>query len=154
MPYDCQLLEQPFQPTLVVRARTPVANLPNLLGGAYGAVMQYLAEAQEPPAGPPFALYHNMDMADLDVEAGFPVARVLPGHGEVKASELPAGLAASCLHVGPYDKLSEAYAALGQWVQARGYEPTGVVYEVYLSDPGDTPPDQLQTQIVFALRPR
>jgi effector-binding domain-containing protein len=123
-----------------------------MLGSAYGAVMQYLAEMREQPSGPPFAMYYNMEMENLDVEAGFPVAKAFPGRGEVKASELPAGPVATCLHLGPYQQLTAAYSALTQWVVEHGYEPTGVTYEVYLNDPQTTPPEALQTQIVFVLR--
>jgi effector-binding domain-containing protein len=45
-----------------------------------------------------------------------------------------------------------AYEALARWIEENGYEPAGVAYEMYLNDPTETPPGQLQTQIVFALK--
>lgn len=98
MTHTCQAQEQPVQPTLTIRTRTPVDALPQIVGQAFGAVAQYLAELGETPAGPPFAAYHNMDMQDLDAEFGFPVSRPLAGRGEIQPGEIPGGLVASCLH--------------------------------------------------------
>jgi effector-binding domain-containing protein len=147
-----ELMDQAAQPTLTVRARAAVQDLPQVLGKAYGAIAHYLGEVGQGPAGPPFVIYRNMDMQDLDVEMGFPVAQPIAGRGEIKASELPAGKVAACLYIGPYSDMASAYEALKRWIAERGHEPTGVVWEVYLSDPNETPPQELKTQIVFLLK--
>jgi len=151
MSYDCQLIELQVQPTLAVRTRTAVQHLPEAHERAFGAIMQRLGEQREQPAGPPYAAYFNMDMQDLDVELGFPVARELAGKGEVQPSKMPTGKAASCVHTGPYGEIESAYVALLQWMQQNGHQPSGVAYEVYLNDPEQTPPEQLQTRIIFPL---
>ena len=152
MSYQCELKEQAAQPTLMVRATTPVQELPRVLGQAYGAIAQYLGQVGEQPAGPPFVLYHNMDMQALDIEVGFGVARPLPGRGEIQAGEIPAGQFASVLYTGPYDQCGPAYEALTQFVQRSGHAATGASYEFYLNDPQQTPPQELQTLIVFPLK--
>ena len=152
MSHECELQEQPSQPALSVRTRTPVGDLPQAMGRVYGAIAQYLGEMGEQPAGPPYAAYHNMDMQDLDVEMGFPVARALPGRGEIQASEIPAGQVATCLHIGPYSDVGSAYEALSEWIAESGYTVAGAAYEFYLNDPGQTPPQELQTRIAFPVR--
>lgn len=152
MSYNCELIEQLARPALAMRARAAVQDLPRVLGEAYGAVMQYLGPLGEAPAGPPYVAYFNEDMQNLDIEAGFPVARPLPGQGKLQAVEIPGGKAASCLYVGPYSDCGPAYEALTKWMRDHGYEPTGVAYEIYLNDPQQTPPEALQTQIVFPLK--
>lgn len=152
MDYRCELLDRPAQPTLVIRTRAAVQNLPQVIGPAYGAVFQYAGRLGVQPSGAPFVAYHNMDMQDLDMEIGFPFAQKLPGEGQVLAGEIPGGKAAACLHVGPYDQLGAAYEALHQWMQANGHVPAGVAYEFYLNDPQGTPPAELQTQLVFPLQ--
>jgi effector-binding domain-containing protein len=91
-----------------------------------------------------------MDMDDLDVELGFPVARSLPDKGEIEAGEIPAGRVATCLFIGPYSEMEPAYEALFEWMEENGYEGTGVSYELYLNDPREAAP--AQTQIVFPLK--
>jgi effector-binding domain-containing protein len=152
MTYQCELAEQSAQPTLSIRTRAAVQDLPQLFGRVYGALAQYLGELGEQPMGAPFAAYRNMDMQDLDVEAGFPVARQLAGKGEMQPGEIPGGKWAVTLHVGPYEQLRAAYDALGQWMKAHNYEPIGVAYEMYLNDPQAVPPQELQTKVVFPLK--
>ena len=152
MSYQCELWERLPQPALTIRTTSPVQALSQAMGKAYGAIAQYLGQMGEAPAGPPFVAYYNMDMQNLDVEIGFPVGRPLSGLGEIQASEIPGGKLASCLHVGPYGDLGFAYEALTQWLADNGYEATGAAYEMYLNDPMQTRPQELQTQVVFPLK--
>lgn len=152
MSYQCELREQPTQPTLTIRTRTAVQNLPQLIGQSYGAIAAHLGQMGQCPAGAPFAAYHNMDMQDLDVELGFPVPKELPGKDQIKAGHLPGGKYAVVLHTGPYDQVGPAYEALAKFVAEKGYQATGVAYEVYLNDPGQTKPEDLQTQVMFPLK--
>jgi len=152
MSYKCEVKNQSTQPTLSIRTRTPVQDLPRVLGEAYGAIAQYLGELGQQPVGPPFAVYYNADMQNLDVEAGFPVSGGFSGKGDITASEIPAGKAATCLYTGPYNEVEPAYNALSQWIKDNGYKATGVTYEMYLNDPDTTPPQELKTQIAFLLK--
>lgn len=151
MSVECQLITRPTQPTLAIRTRTAVQDLPSLLGQAFGAIGAYLGKLGEEPAGTPFVAYYNLDMQDLDIEIGFPVHRELPGEGNIEPSEMPAGDYGTCIHVGPYDTMEPTYDALNAFIAQQGREVTGVVYEVYFSDP-DTPPEQIKTQILFPLK--
>ena len=152
MSIKCEILDRPAQLTLSVRSRANVADLPVLMGQVFGAIMQYLGEAGQFPTGAPYAAYYNTDMQDLDVEIGFPVAPALPGKGDIRPGQIRAGKAASCVHVGPYEQFERTYGALIAYIADQGLEATGVSYEFYLNDPGDVPPEQLQTQIVFPLK--
>jgi len=151
MTYTYELKQQLAQPALAIRTRAAVQDLPKVFGDAYGAIMQYLAELGEQPAGMPYAAYYNMDMQNLDLEIGFPVARKIAGKGDVQPSEFPGGKLASTVHIGPYDQVGPAYDALMHWVGTQGYEATGVAYEVYYSGP-ETPPQEIKTEIVFPLK--
>jgi len=149
--YTCEITDQPERPTLSVRTRAAVQDLPQLFDRIYGALMRYMGEMGAQPAGEPFAAYYNMDMQNLDIEIGFPVSKPLPDRGEIKCSVLLAGKYASTVHIGPYDAVGPAYEALTQYVKASGCEPTGVAYEFYFSGP-ETPPEEIRTQIVLPLK--
>jgi effector-binding domain-containing protein len=152
MSYKCELIDRPAQPVLSIRVRSAVQDLPTILGRSYGALGRYLGRLGQQPTGAPFVAYYNTDMQNLDLEIGFPVAKKLLGKDDIQAGEIPGGKAAACLHTGPYDKMEPAYQAIAQWMKAKGYEGTGVCYEMYLNDPQQTPPDALQTQIVFPIK--
>jgi len=152
MEYEIILEEKAAQPTIAVRTRTAVQNLPQVLGKAYDDIMNYLMAIGVQPAGAPYVGYFNMDMQDLDIEIGFPVAEVLEGKDHIQASEIPAGKQVSCLHVGPYHKVEAAYNAMMEWVTVNGYTATGISYEFYLNDPENTPESELLTRVVFPLK--
>jgi effector-binding domain-containing protein len=152
MSYECETKHFPAQHALCIRARTAVQDLPVAVGEAFGRIMAYLCDLGEKPAGPPFVAYHNQDMQDLDAEIGFPVATILPGLADIRATEIPASSAGTCVHTGPFSAIERAYTALMAWMQSGGYDLTGVAYEIYLNDPDGTPPDKLQTRILFPLK--
>jgi effector-binding domain-containing protein len=152
MDFQCEIREQVAQPTLSIRTRTPIGELPRLLGESYGKIAEYLAQLGEEPVGAPFAAYYNMDIQDLDVEIGFPVARSLDGDGDIRTSQVPGGKLGYALHTGRYGDIAPAYDALTQFVQEQGYEPTGISYEFYLNDPEETHQEKLQTQIILPLK--
>ena len=145
---DIMLLEQPEVPTLVVRTRTRVQDMPLLIGKSYGRIAAYLGEIGRHMAGIPFVAYHNMDMQDLDVELGFPVAGRLPGKGDIQPGTIPAGLTVVCLYQGAYSGLQGAYAEMAAWIQEHGYVPSGVAYEFYFNGP-EFSEQLLLTQIAF-----
>jgi effector-binding domain-containing protein len=147
-----EINQKPAQPTLSIRFRSRVEDLPRKLGETYGSIVQYLGELDTVPSGPPFAAYYNMDMQDLDIEAGFPVSGAYPAKGEIRANEIPAGNYGSCLYVGPYADCGPAYERLTEFVKGKGYEPSGAAYEYYLNDPMEVPHEEPQTLIVFPLQ--
>jgi effector-binding domain-containing protein len=122
------------------------------MGSIYGEIAAYAGKSGIPFAGPPFAMYYNMDMDDLDIEIGFPVDKVAAGEGRVKAGKLPGGRQATTTHVGSYETIEKAYNALTAFVGERGLETETFMYEEYLNSPQDTPPDKLATNIYYILK--
>jgi effector-binding domain-containing protein len=147
-----EIIETAAQPVLSVRKTTSVAQLPQELGAAYHSIITYLGELGQQPADAAFACYYNMDMENLDVEMGFPVAATVPEQGQIKASEIPAGKKATALYAGPYQEMGPTYEALTQWIKDNGHQPTGVVYELYYNSPMEVPESELLTKIVFLLK--
>ncbi|MEN6408291.1 MAG: GyrI-like domain-containing protein [Anaerolineaceae bacterium] len=153
MTVQCVLESMEMQPIVSIRVRTPVAGLQQVLGSGYGAIMQQLSAQGIFPSGAPFVVYYNMDMEDLDIELGFPVGGASATvQAPVQVSSLPASHVAACVYKGPYTEMGSAYETLNAFIREHGLEPQGVVYEFYLNDPVTTPPDQLETRIVFPLK--
>jgi len=147
MDYVMNLIEQPEQPTLAIRGIQPVGRLPEFFSHAYGSIMAYLAELGESPSGMPYSAYFNLDMNALDLEAGFPVGKALPGKGEISAGVIPGGKFITTIHRGPYDTISPAYDALTRWASDHRLSPSGVAYEYYLNDPSENPDIVAETEI-------
>jgi effector-binding domain-containing protein len=140
------------QRTASIRVRTPVAGLQSEMGKAFGEIAMLLGTQRTGPSGPPFAVYHNMDMKDLDVEMGFPVAQPIRAEGRMKPGSLPGGRTATTVHKGPYDKMESTYNALTGFIQQSKAKAQGLCYEIYLNDPQATKPEDLLTEIYFPLK--
>jgi effector-binding domain-containing protein len=151
MSYRCEMMRLPEHPALTIRKRSAATNLNQCIGEALDAIATYLAGLEEPAAGPPFVAYFNQDMADFELEIGFPVTRPLPGQGDILAGHGPSGRAATCLYVGGWDGLGGAYDELTRRAREKGVETTGLAYEVYLTGPDTPQPDQ-QTRIIFPVK--
>ncbi len=152
MNYPCTIRDQESQPFLAIRLRTPAAELPAKLGESYGTIMAHMTGGGQHPAGMPFVAYYNMDIEDLDVEIGIPTAEILAGDGDIYGAEIPAGKVAECVYTGPYSGMRPAYDQLAAFVAEQGVEVTGIAYEMYIDDPGDTPEEELRTLILFPLK--
>lgn len=145
--YTCEIQEKAAQPTLSIRFRAAVQDLAQAFGRVYGAIGAYLEAKGEQPAGGVYATYYNMDMQNLDIEAGFTVTRPVPGKGEIQPGEIPAGTYAICHYTGDYSAIAPAYDDLTRFVQENGFMPSGVAYEWYLNDPED--PNLRETDVSF-----
>jgi effector-binding domain-containing protein len=111
-----------------VKFRARVEALPQHMGAAFGAAMDYLIRNGIQPEGPAVSHYlpaggGTFAAGEFDVAAGFLVAGPIDGDGHVMPVELPAGEVAVTEHVGPYEGLHEAYVALEAWIKSQGREP-------------------------------
>ncbi len=163
------------QPILGIRVTTTMDNVGEVMGPLFGEVYGYIQQSGHQPVGMPLTIYHAMDNSSIDperiagghgddpecvqgpgsleMECAMPVASDMDGAGRIQAGELPAGLAATVTHVGPYDTLPQSWSALTEWMGQEGLEPRGAPWEVYVTDPG-AEPDQSKwrTEIFFPVR--
>jgi len=90
-------------------------------------------------------------MQNLDVEMGFPVAKPLPGRGDIRQGSIPAGKSIFCMYRGAYAGMAPVYEEMAKWIADNGFEPVGTSYEYYYNDPS-FPEDELLTKIVMPLK--
>ncbi len=154
MKWQFELKDQARRPTLSIRMIISVTELPTVIGPTLMKIYNYLVGLGEQPTEVPFTAYHNMDMAHLDVEIGFPVSRGWPDSGEIEAGEIAAGQVVSCLYKGLYSGMEPMYADLRQWIEQNNLEPTGIYYEYYLNSPQDVPESELLTRVEWPVRER
>jgi AraC family transcriptional regulator len=103
------------------------------------------------------AIYHDdpdstpQDQLRSDAAITVPDGVTLP-EGLVE-QRLPAGRYASAVHVGPYERLGDAWARfMGEWLPASGHRVgEGSSYEIYRNNPRTTPKDQLVTEMYIPL---
>ncbi|MGI5822960.1 MAG: GyrI-like domain-containing protein [Dethiobacteria bacterium] len=145
-----EILQKAAQPALIIRTITRVEDLPALIGASYGKMSSYLKEKGEFLAYVPYVAYYNMDMQQLDVEIGFPVAHALEGRGDIQAGSIPAGKYVFCMFRGPYNEVEPVYNEMAAWIKDQGYTPSGTAYEYYYNGPG-FPESEMLTMIAMPL---
>lgn len=128
------LVELAPRPTAVVRQEVGMAGIGEFVGGAMDEVARVLAQQGRQVTGPPFGCYRPVE-GGLDAEVGFPTDGDVEPAGRVLPGTLPGGVVATALHVGNYEGLETTYAAMTEWLTARGCTPTGPAWESYLDGP-------------------
>ncbi|KQM10045.1 MAG: GyrI-like domain-containing protein [Candidatus Methanomethylophilaceae archaeon] len=152
MSYLLQIVEAEEQPVLSVKTTTSIRDMPDVVGRVYGSIVNHIVQKGGKPIGPAFIAYYNMDMENLIVEIGFPIAGEIEGKGEIVSRSIPAGKRATGFHKGPYGEIGPVYEQLTKFVSEKGYEPTGVVYEYYYNSPNEVSESELLTKIEFLLK--
>ena len=121
------------------------------LGAAYGRLTGFLGKHKLEAAGLPLVINEAWGDDGFRFLAGLPLASdpgIAAEEGEVLVQELAATQAVRIVHQGAYAGLPDTYEALAAYAAARGLEwPESGTWEEYLSDPGETPEDQLLTHV-------
>jgi AraC family transcriptional regulator len=140
------------QNILFVRLRAGRHEIANAIGEGLGKAFPYSQRLGLAIAGRPFTRYLSTGPGLFSIEVGMPVATAPQGEGVVEAGTLPAGPVAVATHAGPYDQLSETYAALERWIESNGYRIGGAPWESYITDPADHPdPADWRTEVYWPL---
>jgi AraC family transcriptional regulator len=139
------------QPVLIVRKRVKRSDIAATIGETLPEIFVYAQQNGIALAGLPFTRYIEMGPGMITMEPGMRVTgQPVSGHGEVVAETLPGGPAATTIHAGPYDKLTDAYAAIEQWMHAEGLVSAGAPWECYLNDPSEHPdPKDWKTEVFW-----
>jgi effector-binding domain-containing protein len=158
MRYDVQIREVKPHPLAAARGRGNVQNYLTRLFALLDEVWRFLkASPRVVNPGCNVFLYWNEEDKDLfhtdegiPIEAGVQVAAPFEGAGRVVCSATPGGTVATAAHIGPYEKLSEAHAAVRDWCRRNGHTLTGPNWEIY----GDWEDDaeKLRTDVFYLLK--
>jgi effector-binding domain-containing protein len=70
----------------------------------------------------------------------------------MKEGSIPGGRTAVAVHKGPYETMEKTYNAINAFIAENKSQPAGLCYEVYLSDPQKTRPEDMLTEVNFPLR--
>lgn len=124
-----------------------------VLTEAYAKLGEFIKANGIAMQGAPLTITTSSDASGWKFDAAIPVDRndVAPG-GDIKSGETYAGKALQFVHVGAYDKLGDTTQKAYAWIAVQGYKPKDRLIEEYISDPGNTPPEQLQTRLVIPVQ--
>jgi effector-binding domain-containing protein len=126
------------------------------LGAAYGRVAMFITGNGLQIDGQPIAIVNYWDDRGYGFDAGIPVsgtpARGAGPDSPVRMGETFGGRVVRAVHVGPYTGLEETYGIVEAFITAHKLEPNGRSWNVFVSDPGDTPEEELMTEIYHPVK--
>jgi AraC family transcriptional regulator len=158
MSYDVVKKELAAQPVLVVRKRIKRTDIAATIGSVLPGIFQYAQQRGLALSGHPFSRYPEIGPGMVTIEPGMRIsagssAASTTDVGGVIEDALPAGPAATTIHSGGYETLSQAYAALEVWIESHGFEPAGAPWEDYITDPAEHPdPKDWKTEVLWPIR--
>jgi effector-binding domain-containing protein/carbon monoxide dehydrogenase subunit G len=121
-----------------------------VLTEAYGKLGKYLADNSLTMQGAPLTITTSYDKSGWKFDAAIPVDRNNAAtRDDIQAGATYAGNAVQFMHVGPYDKIGDTITGAYAWLSVQGYKAKGRLIEDYISDPGKTPAEQLQTKLTI-----
>ena len=144
--HDVRVRAVQARPTAVVAATTTWAEFPELWGRLLGEVWDCL-RAGGIHGGCRNVMLYRDDVPD--VEVGVLLDRPCPLTGRVVASALPAGLAATTVHSGPFGEVGAAHDAVLRWCEAEGRAVSRTRWEVY--GPHDDDPARQWVEVTWLL---
>ena len=142
----------PERQVAYIRYKGSFEEIPVLLGEVVGFVMARGLMIM----GPPFGIYFNspqeVPVEELEYELGIPFKGQVEEEGRVKIKTEPEQQVLYTVYKGPYSEAGKAIGALGQYAYQNGYEIIGPPMETYISDPNETPEEDLLTEMCFPVK--
>lgn len=152
-PERVALAATPLAIVSFVSAPDPAAIAANL-DQAYFDITQYLDRHGLQPAGAPRLIMRDFLGALRRFDAAIPVSaiqEVPPANERVRIIASPAGPALKVIHTGPYARLGETHRSIAAYMAAAGLSRDGAPWEVFISDPTDTPGSARVTEVYYPL---
>jgi effector-binding domain-containing protein len=149
--YEVGLADLPSIPLAVVRRQVARAGLSAAVRDGCGRAWKFARDRQL-QAGRNVAVYWD---GSIRLESGVELpAAFAEGDGIVR-SATPGGLTAFVTHIGPYEQLGAAHAAIREWSAAAGRRLAGANWEIYghWQKEWDTDPARIRTDVYYQVAP-
>jgi AraC family transcriptional regulator len=152
MSYEVSKRHLEPQPILAVRKRVKRTDIAAAIGAQLGRIVQHVQRSGAVIAGQPFTRHLEWGPGIVTIDIGLPVVGAVAGADDIRADELPGGPVATTTHMGAYDQLGAAHAALQIWIEDNHITAGGAPWEVYVTDPGEHPdPKDWKTELFWPL---
>ena len=158
VPYEMQIQQVAPQTLAAVRGQANSKNVGEVIVTSLNQVWAFIKANEISHRGLNVAVYCPdtsnpgcfFTAEGVPVEVGVLINAPFESSGEVLCSATPGGRVAGTLHIGPYQKLSEAHAAVRNWCNSNGHTLAGPNWELYGHMTDD--PNELRTEVFYLLK--
>ena len=149
---DITLIKQPKQQVISTRKTINfMKDFSDFTPEVFVEIMAYVETLDSLLGGEPFACFHNMDLENLDVEVGFPIADSINGQDEIKISTIPSEKVVTAIDQGPYESLDPSLNDLFIYIKNNNLEILGPIYYHYLNNT-NCPEKEYLTKIIIPVK--
>jgi effector-binding domain-containing protein len=128
-------------------------NLAEKMGASYGQLVSNIQVNGMEMTGPPITVTTKWEENEYVFDNCIPIKSVSGDlSAQVFESKTYSGYALKLEHLGSYANLDSSYEAILAYIAQMGLEITENPWEVYISDPSNTPEDKLVTHIYFPIQ--
>ena len=128
------------------------ADIADVLDTAYQEISVFITDNELEVNGGRMAITRAWDEQGYRLDAAIPVVlQAVELTGNVRVGQSPSGPSVRVVHQGPYERMTPSYEKLAAYMAAHGLREGSVSWETYVSDPLQTPPDDLITHIYFQI---
>ncbi|MCB0702033.1 MAG: SRPBCC family protein [Candidatus Kapaibacterium sp.] len=128
-------------------------NLSEKMAKAYGQLVTNIQVNGMEMSGPPITITTKWEENEYEFDNCIPIENL---KGDLSAgvfkTETYSGTAIKVEHVGSYANMNNSYDVILAYISQLGLEIVGNPWEVYISDPSNTPEDKLLTNIYFPVK--
>ncbi len=147
---DIQLVDVPMMYLLSVRKMVHEPDFAEEYGNCFGRLFRRIQADKLTVTAPPMVLFYSSEYTPfgLDTEFAMPVKEYATG-----TRDFCPGLCLKTVVHGSYSQLSSVYAKQREWAEREGYECTGALYEVYVTDPSQVADEsELVTEVYYPVK--
>jgi len=137
--YEINISNVESQIAISIRDNCTAEELGKKFGEIYGEIGLYIKSQDLKFASHLFGIYHSFSPQNVDVEAGVPVSGRPEPEGRMRIMKTYGGKAVYLKYYGPYDKLSEGWNDMLNYVNENKLVASAPCFEVYITDPGSEP---------------
>ena len=152
-----QIREVAARPIAAVRGRVALDSLPGFIAAGFDQVRSFCDQLAAAKPGRNIVLYRSelwrnpfASPYGIMVDVGVEIDAAFAGSGPIARSETPAGVAATTVHMGPYEGLHATHLQLQEWCREYGRVLAGPFWEVY--EPWHERPELRRTEIFHLLQ--
>ena len=132
------------------------AAISQAFGEAFGQVFAFLGQHGLEYSGYPLSINTSWDESGYAFDAGIPVAAApegeIPEDSPVQIGSTYGGKVLKVVHTGAYANLPTTYEKIEAYLAAHGLETADRSWDQWVSDPAETPEDELITHVHYPLK--